>query len=490
MNFKFLSYGMILVILALRKGFSDYRVMATLEGLIGRKTANGHVIVKHDWFVALPSVKILSKNFSWDLRIRITRGNRSAIVPVWDVGPWNELDNYWDINRNTWGVDKHSLVNGFPNFGVPMSQVSYTHNWHYGYTVSKSGYINKKWERIPYDPISGNPGTQEKIKNPSGIDLADGVYYLGLQLRGNSLVNWNFTTELPRVERIIIQQGSKTIYDSQTGISHPAREGVLTFKIIFSETMETQNFPVLSFGKTSPYNQNVVRNGFWSQTRYENDTWIGTTNIGASSDEGQYTISITAQDCGRNQIDRDGNIANGYQPGKDIRHSFVVKSSELTSNWQGRVRVEFEETRYSVTWSFSGGEVTYLKHTSDRTDVLIKLGLVADGDNFNGVARISGKREHRHYQEGCADDCDDTDYEKTYPEVSALTEWLYEKGNNYRIIFRGLTDECLSKEIGRDIVIPIKEKDSGKIVLSLSEEKDEKMSRTIRKISGEIIRQQ
>ncbi|MDA7857960.1 hypothetical protein N9A72_00530 [bacterium] len=77
-----------------------YNVEATREGLVGYRTANGHLIVEHDWFVAFPSVEGLDNNFDWSPRVRITRGSRSIIAPVWDVGPWNELDNYWVENRN------------------------------------------------------------------------------------------------------------------------------------------------------------------------------------------------------------------------------------------------------------------------------------------------------------------------------------------------------------------------------------------------------
>jgi hypothetical protein len=66
------------------------RVIATREGLVGKKTATGHIIKEADEFVALPSREALHKNV--DL---FYRGTTIKSVPVKDVGPWNTKDAYW-----------------------------------------------------------------------------------------------------------------------------------------------------------------------------------------------------------------------------------------------------------------------------------------------------------------------------------------------------------------------------------------------------------
>ena len=75
----------------------SYQIFATREGLVGGTTANGHVITPHDRFVALPSRRALSPNGSSDYSVRICAPNgRCAFAPVWDVGPWNIKDDYWN----------------------------------------------------------------------------------------------------------------------------------------------------------------------------------------------------------------------------------------------------------------------------------------------------------------------------------------------------------------------------------------------------------
>jgi RHS repeat-associated protein len=68
---------------------SWFRVYATREGLVGHKTANGHIIKNEDLFVALPSRKGLNK------KVQLRYGNTILEAPVWDVGPWNTKDPYW-----------------------------------------------------------------------------------------------------------------------------------------------------------------------------------------------------------------------------------------------------------------------------------------------------------------------------------------------------------------------------------------------------------
>lgn len=62
-------------------------VRATREGLIGGVTASGYKIDTHVPFVALPSVRALSR------AVRVSANGRSVIAIVLDVGPWNERDD-------------------------------------------------------------------------------------------------------------------------------------------------------------------------------------------------------------------------------------------------------------------------------------------------------------------------------------------------------------------------------------------------------------
>ncbi len=139
---------------------STYRVFATREGLVGGTTANGHVIVSRDHFVALPSGRGLSPKDggSYTVRVCATSG-RCEWAPVWDVGPWNTHDDYWNpaAIREDWKDVTQ---------GEPESQAAYSN----GYNGGKDGF-------------------GRTVSNPAGIDLADGTFWDGLQLTDNAWVN-------------------------------------------------------------------------------------------------------------------------------------------------------------------------------------------------------------------------------------------------------------------------------------------------------------
>ncbi|WP_328424712.1 hypothetical protein OG470_14970 [Micromonospora sp. NBC_00389] len=67
-------------------------------GLVGEQTANGRTVQPRDHFVALPSRRGLSPLNSGDYTVRVctTTGSCCEYAPVWDVGPWNTRDDYWN----------------------------------------------------------------------------------------------------------------------------------------------------------------------------------------------------------------------------------------------------------------------------------------------------------------------------------------------------------------------------------------------------------
>src|SRR5205823_10382659 len=80
-------------------GSPTVRLWATRIGLVGRTTANGHVIGERDHFVALPSKRALNRLDGNDYRVQISYRGHTAVAPVWDVGPWNIQDDYWNDAR-------------------------------------------------------------------------------------------------------------------------------------------------------------------------------------------------------------------------------------------------------------------------------------------------------------------------------------------------------------------------------------------------------
>jgi hypothetical protein len=164
---------------------ASYRVFATREGLVGGTTANGHVIADRDLFVALPSRRALSPHDTSDYSVKVCApSGRCAFAPVWDVGPWNTRDDYWNPSdrRETW--------QDLPQ-GVPESQAAKTQ----GYNGGKDGF-----GRV--------------VRNPAGIDLADGLFWDALGLTDNAwvTVDYLWTGDSPlatvRVDRRVDLRGA------------------------------------------------------------------------------------------------------------------------------------------------------------------------------------------------------------------------------------------------------------------------------------------
>jgi hypothetical protein len=138
-----------------------YSIFATREGLVGRTTANGHVIQPNDHFVALPSRRALNPNDSTrDYKVRVCnpRTGRCEEAPVFDVGPWNTRDDYWNPSniRENW--------QNLPQ-GKPEATAAYYQNYNGG---------RDQFGRL--------------VSNPAGIDLADGTW-ANIGMTGNDFVN-------------------------------------------------------------------------------------------------------------------------------------------------------------------------------------------------------------------------------------------------------------------------------------------------------------
>ncbi|MEU4469886.1 hypothetical protein [Micromonospora sp. NPDC023888] len=138
-----------------------YRVYATRIGLVGQQTANGRTVQPRDHFVALPSRRSLSPLNSGDYSVRVctSTGSRCEYAPVWDVGPWNTRDDYWNpaAVRENWKILGQ---------GRPEAQAAY-----------QSGFNG------------GRDQFGRTVLNPAAVDLADGTFWDGLQLTTNAWVD-------------------------------------------------------------------------------------------------------------------------------------------------------------------------------------------------------------------------------------------------------------------------------------------------------------
>ena len=138
-----------------------YRIYATREGLVGGTTANGHIIKSYDRFVALPSRRALASNGGTEYQVRVCYPvtGKCTTTSVWDVGPWNTKDDYWNPSsvREMW--------KDLPQ-GKPEAQAAYQDGYNGG-----------------YDQFGRRPS------NPAGIDIADGTFWTDLGMSNNDWVN-------------------------------------------------------------------------------------------------------------------------------------------------------------------------------------------------------------------------------------------------------------------------------------------------------------
>ncbi|RKT57874.1 hypothetical protein [Saccharothrix australiensis] len=136
-----------------------FPVYATREGLVGGTTANGHVIAERDHFAALPSRRALATKDDGAYSVQVCAANgRCAWAPVWDVGPWNTKDDYWNP------PDTREMWRDLPQ-GKPQAQAAHQDGYH-----------------------GGKDETGREVTNPAGLDLADGTFWDGLRLTGSEWV--------------------------------------------------------------------------------------------------------------------------------------------------------------------------------------------------------------------------------------------------------------------------------------------------------------
>lgn len=140
---------------------ATFRVYAHRLGLVGEVTANGHVIQENDRFVALPCLCALASEGGNEFQVLIEYKGRSVVLPVWDVGPWNIDDNYWDPpEKRRW--------KGLPQ-GIPQAAAAYYNDYNHGLD-----------------------GKGREVRSPAGIDIADGAFWHDLGMTESDWVTITF----------------------------------------------------------------------------------------------------------------------------------------------------------------------------------------------------------------------------------------------------------------------------------------------------------
>ncbi len=135
-------------------------LMATRIGLVGRTTANGHVVAEHDRFVALPSKRALNANGATDYLVQLSYRGRTVVAPVWDIGPWNINDDYWNDSRERYTE--------LPRW-TSQAEAAFFHGHN-----------------------SGRDGSGRTVILPNSIDLADGTFLEDLGMTQNDWIDVTF----------------------------------------------------------------------------------------------------------------------------------------------------------------------------------------------------------------------------------------------------------------------------------------------------------
>jgi hypothetical protein len=194
-----------------------FSVYGTREGLVGARTANGHIIQERDHFVSLPSWTALNDAGQSDYMVKITAPNgRTATAPVMDVGPWNFKDNYWHNPRNEF---KDLPV------GVPQAEKAYLEK--------HNGGLNENGGRVG---------------NPSGIDIGDGTYWDDLDLDGASAGKLDVT---------FLWEGSAP---PAAGINDVSASGAWHNGIVIKWTTNVATNGWVEYGLSNRYGQNSYVN--------------------------------------------------------------------------------------------------------------------------------------------------------------------------------------------------------------------------------------
>lgn len=138
------------------------RLWATRQGMVGGRTANGHIVTERDRFVALPSRRALSRDDGSEFQVRLRYNGREATAPVWDVGPWNTRDNFWDPPA------EREAFKDLPRF-VPQTLAAWRDNYN-----------------------GGRDATGRWVTYPNAIDIADGTFWDDLGMQSSDWVDVTF----------------------------------------------------------------------------------------------------------------------------------------------------------------------------------------------------------------------------------------------------------------------------------------------------------
>ena len=116
------------------------------------------------------------------------------------------------------------------------------------------------------------------------------------------------------------------LIEATPNLDNAANVGLLTFKLIFSESMRPDIQPLVTFDNQFPYTDHVVQPVAWDSTVVADDTWLGSFAVGIETGDGLNTIRVS----GAKAVD-------GFVIPDDTNHQFTIDTRAQLSSPDGTV---------------------------------------------------------------------------------------------------------------------------------------------------------
>jgi hypothetical protein len=149
----------------------------------------------------LPSRLALCPTDSNNIKtVNITyNGKTLSNIPVWDVGPWNIYDDYWNKSgvRNTYGYSGYGTCARGDSESYAACNFSFHNGWSSSHIINGTltAYSSDSNPGTQVHPTKTNPKTSLHL-NESEIDLSDGVWnYFDLSSFDEVTVTFNWVSE-------------------------------------------------------------------------------------------------------------------------------------------------------------------------------------------------------------------------------------------------------------------------------------------------------
>ncbi|TKJ47080.1 hypothetical protein CEE34_05580 [Candidatus Aerophobetes bacterium Ae_b3a] len=247
-----------------------------------------------------------------------------------------------------------------------------------GNTVSDNG------KGIELDSSTGNTIYNNYFNNNTNVDFDGNIYFntwnttkeLGTNIVGGPNLGGNFwakpnndgfsqthpdadgdgfcdekyTLATDNVDNLPLALARPQVVSVTLNPPSPVKAGLVTFTIVFSEDMENNILPTVTFGRTDLYDEHTV-----TETDYSADTWVGTFTIEAGYD-GEQNISISgAKDLAGNPMD----------PDTDTSHTFLVDTTSPAGSILINGGASYTNSQ-SVTLSLSAENAAQMHFSNDN----------------------------------------------------------------------------------------------------------------------------